>query len=215
MYIALEGVKGCGKSTLIKALKHYYEQNNIPIKLACPTAPGSLLNIFELVVKLLPQLRKYDLLNELIYALRSNITALKIFNNSGFVLGDRSIVTSYAYRWKKFLDREKIIKRVNTIEFLIPAPDYIIFLDIDAKEAVNRISKRKKRNYGLKDEQYDNIKEILNSYKEIINSPIARLKNTSWHIIDANKSFNDVFNECVMLINNKLEMINKEAKYEY
>ncbi len=215
MYIALEGVKGCGKSTLIKALKHYYEQNNIPVKLVCPTAQGSLLNLIELVVKLFPKLRQYDLLNELLYAARSNIMALKIFNCSGFVLGDRSIVTSYAYRWNKFLDKKKIIKRVNFLEFLIPAPDYIIFLDIDVQEAVNRISKRKKRNYGLKDEQYDKIKEIMNFYKEIMGSSIERLKSTSWHFIDANKSFNVVLNECVMFIDNKLEIVNKEAKYEY
>ncbi|HPN37017.1 MAG TPA: dTMP kinase [Melioribacteraceae bacterium] len=215
MYIALEGVKGSGKSTLIKALCNYFKKHGITFKLACPTAQSSIFNLLELTAKLFPKLRKYDRFNEYLYATRSNLTALKIFNYSGLILGDRSIVTSYAYRWNKWIDKKKFVNRVNKLEFLIPAPDFIIYLDIDAKESVNRINRREKRSYGLKDESYMGIKEVLASYKEIVKQPIVRIKNTIWYIINANNDFDFVFNECVMFINNKIELTTKEAKYEY
>lgn len=215
MYIALEGVKGSGKSTLVKTLHSYYKQNNIPIKLACPTARGSLFNLVELLIYLFPALRHHDKVNEYLYALRSNLTALNIINYSGFILGDRSIVTSYAYRWNKWSDKNKFIERVDRLEFLMPSPDYIIYLDVKPEVALKRISERPKRNYGLKDETHNRISEVIESYKEIMTKPIERLKNSRWYIVNANKNFDYVFKECVSFINKIIELKFNEAEYEY
>ncbi len=215
MYIALEGVKGSGKSTLFNALTNYLNKNDIKYRTACPTAQISNNNIIELFFKKFSSLRNFDGINELLYAFRSNYTALKILNYNGLIIGDRSIITTYAYRWNKFTDKTRFMKRVNLLEPLIPTPDYVIYLDVKAEKAVERINKRPKRNYGLKDEKYDNIKEVLDVYKQLIVYPIERIKNVHWHIIDANNDFDYVFNESIKFIYKVINLNFEKVKYEY
>lgn len=209
MYIALEGVKGCGKSLLSDTLLDRFKYQKIPVILIAPTRKNKQLSYMEYFNELFPCLRNSDLWMELLYASRARSEAKKISNVNQLFIGDRSIVTSYVTRWNKWANKKYCIKRVDMLEATIPAPDHILYLNVDKETALSRINSRQGRNYGKQDETPERIQETLDNYYEIMNANIPKLKETKWHIVDSNRLFNDVFKQVAeilyMITNIKIE----------
>lgn len=200
MYIAIEGVKGIGKSTLIKKIQDYLTNKNIKFDLACPTKPikGGLID--EWLLKKASWLFHYDVFKELIYAHRSNLAAKSTDWKAPLVIGDRSIITSYVTRLWKYQNPVKQIARVDTLEPLMPAPDIVIYLQSDLKRVLARIRKRISRNYGKEDETPEKIIEDNEAYKYIMNERPTRLTKTKWIIVDANENPEKVFEKTIQII---------------
>ncbi|MBI5331175.1 MAG: hypothetical protein HZB71_11250 [Betaproteobacteria bacterium] len=186
LYIAIEGIKGCGKSSLFKAITRYLVSKGRPHHCLRPTAPVSG-HVMEWVYRTL-RLEHWDGMMEHLYAFRSNWHASQVPKRSPLILGDRSILTSYATRWpgSGHHGAEQHLDRVDRLEHRIPLPDHILFLDVDVDTALSRIAGRPHRDYGLRDEAPSRLAACINAYRQLkYLAGSLGVEHITWHHIDA------------------------------
>lgn len=205
MYICLEGVKGCGKTTVFETIIKELQGRNVNYATLSPTKKSEKSSILEYFHEKFTFLHKIDFWNEMIYANRSNNAAKSIDWSQNLILGDRSIVTSYVTRWNRWHTPEYCIDRINKKHKFIQAPDIIIYLDISISTVMSRIKLRENRTYGKHDETIERIEEAINSYKKIMDYKIKKLENTQWFIVNAEQSPEQVAGDCLTIIFNALK----------
>ena len=214
MYIALEGLKGSGKSTILHLLRKKLEDAKIPYQDFSPTKPMLDYNWMEFLNRWCPMLKNFDMWCENLYAARAKHAANKINWTGQLILGDRSILTSYVTRWFKWGDPIHCINRVNRMQANIPGPDVVIYLSLDLSKIIKRVQVRN-RNYGRKHEQPQVLAATQSIYHEvkIKRNKIPKLKHTKWITINANKTSEEVadqiFNQII-----KLTKSTKSNEYE-
>lgn len=96
MYIAIEGTKGTGKSTLLENLEHKLQQEGIDFQMFAPTKAMPKDTWWE---KAYADHCQDDVYLDSLYTARANYHASKIDFNASLVLGDRSMLTSFVTRW--------------------------------------------------------------------------------------------------------------------
>ena len=191
-YIAIEGIKGVGKSTVLSLLKQKLQKR--PHVLINPTTRVSRFSWMELLDQYLP-LRHFDCWTRALYAHRSNGQAhqakaqvnalLKEGIHPQFILGDRSILTSITTRWH--LGQENIEAYYHAIrkeEHLIPIPQHVLYMHASMNTICSRISVRK-RDYGSFDEQPKRLLDAHETYMKLKDGVLDPLKNIKWHMISA------------------------------
>lgn len=193
-YMAIEGVKGVGKSTVFGKALSYLQQQQIAYSTACPTHQIET-SIWEFLYKYFPT----DFFKEQLYAFRSNRTAQLTNWQKPLVLGDRSIATSYVSRLWDRNNPQKHINRVDELEPLLPSPSIILYLKADIDTIMDRLQKRSKRLYGKEDEIFEKVNADLLAYDYLQNhsSKITRLKNTKWRVVDANLSQAEILEQVI------------------
>lgn len=170
MYIAIEGLKGTGKSTLLHALTPY-------LKAYCDSKHQQLAILHP--TKAIPN---HHLENEFyehqdedeylraLYAERSNYHASAIDWNSDLIISDRSIFTSLAVRWHHIyqanLSPSEHYKQVRCQEHIIAIPDIVIQLDASNTILLERYAKRE-RQYGHYEETIESVIDMRNSYDKL------------------------------------------------
>lgn len=188
-YISIEGIKGSGKSLIFEHLCSLLKREGIQPGILHTTQPIPDSNPLEWVATNFPYLRKFDGFNERLYAKRATWYAGQIGPSHDLILGDRSIVTSYVTRWRKWGTPDICIKRVDCLEAKVPAPHYVVWLYCEPQEALTRIQGRAARNYGLHDEKLERLAQAHNAYYEIFTqSQPPRLKNTQWVVVNGLRS---------------------------
>ena len=188
MYICLEGLKGCGKSTLLSAARELLTTHQVPFALVETTRPMPVERSWqERLCAQLPCLRHLDTWNELLYAQRARYAAATACWQQPLVLGDRSLVTSYVTRWRKWGSPLTCIRRVDRLEGPVPAPDHVVLLDVDPRLAWERAQARH-RSYGQHDESLARLAEARDAYPQIAAFGIPRLQRTQWHVLDGSQS---------------------------
>ena len=80
MYIALEGVKGAGKSTVLSHLRSWLEQAGVPYQMLCPTSPMPNHIWWE---RAYTDYQHDDDFRQALYAARSNYHASRVNFNQG------------------------------------------------------------------------------------------------------------------------------------
>jgi thymidylate kinase len=203
VYICLEGVKGSGKTTLLKGLKAHLKKKGRKFQTANPTKLTHHLSKVRLKLESSSSFSSEqdhgnDFKEEL-YAKNSNYVGRHVKWHKGLIIGDRSIITSYATRWQ-LRGPEKCIARVNELETKIHAPDYVIYLNVSLETLQRRISKRENRKYGKYDETEERLKLALEAYQEIEAYPIERLSGTKWLHIDAEKDPQAMLANCIAMV---------------
>ena len=184
MYIAIEGIKGIGKSTLMDKLQNHLQYQHLAFTVACPTRPLKDGSVAEWCYNNFPCLFASDTAKELLYAHRSNVVAKQTDWNLPLIIGDRSIVTSYATRLWKYGSPIKQIQRVDALEPLMPAPDAVIYLKADITCVLSRIRKRVARYYGKEDERPEKLVQDTKAYEYIMQeNPAQRLTKTNWVVV--------------------------------
>lgn len=212
MYIAIEGVKGVGKSTLLKGISSWMDSETINYVVACPTKPINGWDLYEFIYTKLSFLEKVNRVKDIIYARRANRVAKYTNWKSKIVLGDRSILTSYITRLWDENNPEAHIKLIDELQPAMPAPDYILYLKAGITDILHRIKKRGERNYGKNDEHPNRIATDIAAYDYVINNSLAkRLSNTEYIIIDATKSELEILEATKQIISG---LIIKNNQYE-
>ena len=174
MYIVLEGIDGCGKSTQSKLLEDYLKENGFKVKTIQEPTDN---NIGKLIREILTQKNSttptvQKTLGLLFAADRMHLSN-KIENlekDNTIVISDRSFYSSLVYQ-----EPYNWIKELNKY---VKIPDIVLLLDIDVKKSVLRTE-------GI--DEFENI-EFLTKVKEKYNK-LAE-ENDNFKVINANKGVN-------------------------
>ncbi len=163
MYIALEGTKGTGKSTIFSQLEIALQYDGIQFATFSPTKPMPTDLWWE---KAYAQYSEVDQFIEELYHARANHHAKKISFDEPLVLGDRSILTSFVTRWPQESQKlHEYIQHTRAQEYAVPVPDMVIYLDLPIEVTLQRLANRE-RNYGLRDEQIERLIQAKMAYEE-------------------------------------------------
>lgn len=168
MYIAIEGIKGTGKSTLLQTLLPFLKARLEPkqhrIAILHPTKPIPEDHYLE---REFYQHQNNDDYLRLLYAARSNYHASHTDWSTDLIISDRSILTSLAVRWPHAnLTPIEHYKQVRAQENIIAIPDLVIQLDAPNTTLLERYTKRDRR-YGQYEETLDSIVGMRSKYTQL------------------------------------------------
>jgi thymidylate kinase len=197
-YIALEGLKGSGKSTVLKAVYPYLDRLKIKYHLFNVTKPGDLNHALE-ISALDPKQRESDLFNQKLYEYRALYHYQSLINqdihpNKDLIIGDRSLITAIVTRWHTVDQHEKYIDQILNQQPIF-IPNYIFYLDIKLENVLKRQEHRRfneGRHYGLNEETTETLEKVLQAYDFLINQTPKQLNNIKWIKIDANQNLDQI-----------------------
>lgn len=184
-YVVLEGLKGSGKTTLLGRLNQRLTRAGITATLLCPTRPMSAWHPLEQTFSDNPQ--QNDLFLQRLYAARSNFHAGALDPQARLILGDRSLLTSWATRWPESdADNwQHYCEAVRRREWRIPLPDLVLFLDVPLASLQKRLAARGERDYGRHDETGERLLAARRAYRAIQARLPQLSPTTRWVDIDA------------------------------
>lgn len=204
MYIAIEGTKGTGKSTLLEALTMKLQKNGIDFQCFAPTKSMPKDMWWE---KAYTDFSQDDVYLDSLYTARANYHASKTDFSAGLVLGDRSILTSCVTRWPHD-DLNRLVPYLNQIrqkEFLVPLPDLVLYLDLPLDVTLARLAKRE-RHYGLFDEKAERLQQAQQAYNTLSQyKDQLGFANMRYQLIDANQKPEDLLKNVYALVVKQLE----------
>ena len=168
MYIAIEGIKGSGKSTIIDLLVNDYNKKGISPEIFPITAPMELTHPLEKTLSIQPSKAQSDSFLEKLFLCRAYWQQHKISEKSQIIIGDRSIATACATRWHKWGNPSYTCRRVKWQYAGILRPQIIIWLDTPLEFAVKNISKRPQKITGKNDESIERLIESQMAYTQLL-----------------------------------------------
>ena len=213
-YIAVEGIKGVGKSTVLSMLKKRLQM--LPHVSINPTSRVSRFSWMEFWDQHLP-LRRFDCWTRALYANRSNGQVYQaqeqvdaLFEEGvcpQFILGDRSILTSITTRWHQGKENpEEYYNTIRKEERLIPIPQHVLYMHASMDTIFSRISARN-RSYGAFDEQPKRLMAAHETYMKLKDGVLRPLKNIKWHMISAESNpdqvCEDLYKAIVSILSDK------------
>jgi thymidylate kinase len=202
MYIALEGIKGTGKSSIFQELHRYVQNKKIHYSFFPITAPILADRSIEVVYQKKAGLESNDHFLEHLFAARALWHQERVDTRGGVILGDRSLLTSYVTRWHKWKDPYYTIKRVDTMYKEIMRPDVVIWLEGDPVNSQLNISRRPSKATGLKDECLPRLMEAADIYSELLDEGLYRRRSGKVQVVKicANASVSDLSKEIISVI---------------
>lgn len=195
MYIAFEGLKGTGKSTLLENLQLWLWTNGMDFAPLSPTSAMPEHLWWEQTANE-PQYQNDDEFLQSLYAARSNYHASQCDLHHSLILGDRSILTSLATRWHLATDKAAYCQQVRALEHLIPWPDHVILLDCSDDLLLQRYAKRQ-RDYGLQDETPQRLQQIRHAYQDLQTHNGQLIPMMQWHAVDSSQYDLDELTACM------------------
>ena len=178
-YVCLEGLDGSGKSTTTDLLKKMLGNKGISFSVCNPTQRILNDDWIEVMFARSEWMRGSSLLRAFIYARRSQWAALNTDWSRPLVLGDRSIITSYVTRWRRWGNCPTLsIRIVDFLEPVIPAPGLVFYLDVPHDLLMERLESRDRKKDI--DETPERSMAMRRAYEEIIGGIFqpVRLGNT-------------------------------------
>lgn len=168
--ISVEGIDGCGKTTLAKNLKQNFEEQNKNTLLT--QEPGGtklgqkLRQILHEEKKMTSDLPEY-LLFAADRAQHFEQIIIPALQQNKVIISDRMADSSLAYQgYGRGLDTE-MIKKVNSWAMQNIEPNIIIYVKIDTQTAFDRIKKRNEKLTSFEQEKKEFWQKVLNGYEEI------------------------------------------------
>jgi dTMP kinase len=208
LFITLEGGEGSGKSTLIRRIGKYLEQEGYQVLITRePGGPPISEAIREILLD--PGNKEMDSLTELFLYLASRRQNLverirPHLATGGVVISDRFADASVAYQGgARGLGLERV-DRLNLEAIGDDLPQLTLFLDLDPTEGWNRGPGSRQENRGLGDrierETGDFHQRVRDSYREWAERHPDRIK-----VLDAGASADQVAEEALKIIGALIE----------
>jgi len=202
MFVSIEGVDKSGKSTILKKLLNYFKNQNLKVFLSREPG-GEIVSEKIRAILLNKNLNVLPWSETLLYIASRyqhyfNVILPKLKKNY-LVLCDRFLDSTLAYQCNgRNLDSNYILN-LQTKVLKIKKPQITIVLNISYQEMKKRIlSKNKNRlDIDMQNEVFFN--KVANFYINLSKSETNRV-----YLIDANNNVEDVFKQCLNIINQKL-----------
>lgn len=202
LFIALDGIDGCGKSTQVKILADFFKKSGS--KIFVTKEPGG--TDVGIILRDILISKKYhiDHITELLlYAADRNEhqkdVVIPMLEKGVSVITDRFLSSTYAYQiFGRKLNKD-IIDTLS--QFTVTKyPDFTFILDIDPKIAISRARRRLKNSGTFEDEGKFESLDI--SFYENVREGFIWYANTfkNCHIIDANKPIKLVHKEILDIL---------------
>ena len=204
-FISFEGPDGSGKSTVLKQVVAEIAPR-LKTQYLVTREPGGS-KIAEKIRQLI-----LDPVNEemsakteaLLYAASRSQhmfeTVIPALKAGKIVFSDRFVDSSLAYQGAGRELSIAAVKQINDFATSKVEPDLTIFLDVKPQVGLNRIAKeRAGKEDRLEQEKLNFHQKVYQGYQEVIKSHPERIK-----VVDANKPFNLVVEDCVKIIANRL-----------
>lgn len=160
--VAIEGIDGAGKTTLIDEIYRYFGEKSIVYK---RTSKGNFMD--KLVSSAIMQ--KYYMLQVPIYLMLSykNYILFKLNNKSRnkIIIMDRCFLSNICYFYPKALKNNRLLKTLLLFEVKL-FPQKIFILDVDPQKGQIRDLNRKSLKW---------LEATKNTYLEAVNSNLTKL----------------------------------------
>ncbi|QTA38898.1 dTMP kinase [Thermosipho ferrireducens] len=194
MFIAFEGIDGCGKSTQLDLFYDYLVKSGFEcIKVREPG--GTILG--EKVRRiLLDKEMRINSRSELLLFLASRAQLIEeiikpSLEKGYYVLADRFADSSIAYQGAGRNLGEVVVEKLNAFATDNIFPDIVFYIDIPVKEALRRIESKSKDRIEREGENY--LRVVREAYLSMAN------KRENFYILDGTKSIEEIHNEIVNL----------------
>lgn len=204
-FISFEGPDGSGKSTVLKQVVAEIGPR-LKTQYLVTREPGGS-KIAEKIRQLI-----LDPVNEemsakteaLLYAASRSQhmfeTVIPALKAGKIVFSDRFVDSSLAYQGAGRELSIAAVKQINDFATSKIEPDLTIFLDVKPQVGLTRIAKeRAGQEDRLEQEKLNFHQKVYQGYQEVIKAHPERIK-----VVDANKPFNLVVEDCVKIIANRL-----------
>ena len=196
MFITFEGADGCGKTTQMKLLAQYLEQNSTPVILTRePGGKGLGEKVREILLNydgpVSDRCESFLFLAD--RAQNIDIIVQPAVKDGKIVLCDRHIDSTVAYQgYGRGLDIERI-NMLNNIATNNKKPDLTFVFDIDVETSMKRVGSEKDR---MESAGKDFHNRVRNGYLELAKQEPQRIK-----VIDATKSIEEIHKEVIKIFN--------------
>lgn len=206
IFITLEGPDGSGKSTIIKLMEKYLDDNDI--NYISTREPGGI-NISEQIREIILNRENTAMdprTEALLYAAsrRQHLAerVIPAIEENKLVICDRFIDSSLAYQgYARGIGMEEVMK-INEFAIDRYMPDLTIYFDLSPEIGLDRISKNKDREINRLDlEKMDFHRKVREGYLILLERYPERIKK-----IDASQSIENVFNDVKRLMMISLEL---------
>jgi dTMP kinase len=206
-FLVLDGIDGCGKSTLSKHLADYFKNNYQKIFSTYLTAEPSTGVIGKIIRTFLKDPSIPASVDALLFAAdridHCNREILPHLEKGSLVISDRYRESSYIYQSLQGEGEGKgitldWIKSLNKFSF---TPDLTIILDIDPEVSLNRKIEQNQADPEAM-EKFENLsfqKQIRAEFKSLVSSSIAG-KEEIFHIINADQPIEKVLAEVLEVL---------------
>lgn len=168
--IAVEGIDGCGKSSLIKHLHHELSSESLPVVLTREPGGSDIgSDIRALLQKspIKPDSKAEYLLFAADRAQHFATLVLPHLEKKHLVLSDRMGDSSVAYQgYGRGLDIN-IIQTINAWAMCQRQPDLTIYIRVSAQLAYERIAKRNEQLTRIEQEKISFFQRVVDGYEEL------------------------------------------------
>ena len=204
-FISFEGPDGSGKSTVLKQVVAEIGPRLKTQYLVTREPGGSKIaeKIRQLILN--PVNEEMSAKTEaLLYAASRSQhmfeTVIPALKAGKIVFSDRFVDSSLAYQGAGRELGIAAVKQINDFATSKIEPDLTIFLDVKPQVGLTRIAKeRAGKEDRLEQEKLNFHQKVYQGYQEVIKAHPERIK-----VVDANKPFNLVVEDCVKIIANRL-----------
>lgn len=195
MFITLEGIEGCGKTTIINKLKIYLNQNGKDVIVTREPGGSYLGNDLRAILlnpnnNINPAAELYLFLAD--RAQHINDIILPAIHDNKIVLCDRYMDSTIAYQGYGRGIEADVITAISQLANLVP--DITFLLDLPVHIGLSRIKKR------IDSPLEDKFDSERTEFHELVREGflyLAKQNPKRIKVIDASKNIEDVFKACI------------------
>jgi dTMP kinase len=200
MFIAFEGIDGCGKSTQIKKFAEYLFSKDKHNHVVLTRNPYKDTDIRGILRQDDDPLSQADKLADLFIEdrkLHAQELIIPSLEKGHFIVSDRYKLSTIAYQGAQGLDMIDLIKRHEGL----PIPDITFIIDISAQDSSLRMKKEESRN----EQKFEADLIFLENVRQNYLKTKYFLSNEKIFIINGKRDIETIFNEIVGIFEKEFE----------
>ncbi len=194
MFIVVEGIDGCGKTTVVNELKRILEEKGYRVYVTKEPFNPKIRNVIKDIIR--EEHEQNEVVGRALSLLFAadrylhQIDILEKLSKGYVVISDRYYHSSYAYQTTYEGITLEYLKYINSS---LKKPDYVFILDVPVDIAIARLSERKETTSY---EKKDFLRKVRDNYLKLR----EELKDEKIYIIDNNRELRETIKEILSIL---------------